>query len=171
MQEHAAECTEIDRSNGGRDVVYRAVNHARARFVGAMRQPICIVELANVELELATEPHEVRAIRDDVDHVGVRQVVGDNVGAGALHMEADEAARGSDLQYALASDIDAAEIVANPALQVPLAFNEPVPRQLDGVIEVTVAQIGDDARRRIQRVGRRCVAERDVHALLVTHPA
>ena len=132
-----------------------------------MGEPPAVVQLAEVLTPLGVERLVVvLRVRHDVPGLLVGEVVGDDVGAAALHREAEEAARGADLEHALVAEVDAAEVVVDAAAEVPRALHEPVAGELHRVVEVTVLEIGDGARLRVDGG----LARRN-HGLLPRHDA
>ena len=79
-----------------------------------------------------------------------------DLGAPALHREAEEAAGRADLQHALVAEIDTAEVVVDAAAKIPGALDEPVPRDLHRVVEVALLEVGDRARFRVDACLARC---------------
>jgi hypothetical protein len=67
---------------------------------------------------VAEVPHEVLMMREVVI-----QVVGDDLGAASLRVEANEAAGPAELENALAADVDTAEVGVDPGSEVPRSFD------------------------------------------------
>ncbi len=110
----------------------------------------------NERAPLGGGPSEVVAeVRHEVLMMGevAVQVVGDDVGAASLHVEANEAARRAELENALAAEIDAAEVSVDPGSEVPRSFDRPVTRDVDGVIEVALREVGDRPGGSVRSVG------------------
>ena len=91
----------------------------------------------------------VLRVGHDVPGLLVGEVVGDDIGAATLHREAEEAARGADLEHPLVAEVDPAEVVVDAAAEVPRALDEPVAGDLHRVVEVAVLEIRDGARLRV----------------------
>ena len=76
----------------------------------------------------------------------IGQVEGHHLGPAPLHLEAEEAARGADLEHADPGDRLTAEVTVDAAAKVPLALDQPELGQLHGVVEVALGRIVDVTR-------------------------
>src|SRR5438093_7969488 len=80
-----------------------------------------------------------------------RQVVGHHFRALALHVKCEKPARRANVQDTLAGKWNVAEVAANASAEIPLSVYQPVTRNVHGVIEGTLAHVGNQPRRGINR--------------------
>ncbi len=140
MQEHGVQRDHVEPAGVRAEVIDRPAQGRGLRAQALAQQPPAVLQPAQMVAPLREhglevrpgEGHEVpRVVRPEVEHSQRRPL--------PLHPEAQVARRRPDLEHRPALQSDPAEIGRLRAAQVPLARDDAVPGDVDGVVEIAVA--------------------------------